>query len=86
MQDKKVLKIAIGKVFSNIREQTGKSLNLFCNEYDIPTTTLNEIERGIKSPNLYTMLKIIKAYGISSSEFFKLVEKELPKGFLEPEN
>lgn len=86
MQDKKVLKITIGKVLFSIRAKTGKSLNLFCHEYDIPTSTLNEIERGLKSPNLHTLMKIIKAYGISTSDFFAMVEKELPKGFLEPEN
>lgn len=83
--DETLLAKKIGSVLVELRESTGKSNNLFCNEYDLPTSTVNNYERGVKSPQVFHLMKIIKAHGITMSEFFEMVEKELPKDFLDPE-
>lgn len=85
-ENEKILAIAIGNVLKDIRTKTGKSLNLFGNEYDLPVSTLCELERGNYNAKVFSIYKITSAYGISTSDFFAMVEKELPKGFLEPEN
>lgn len=86
MQDnEKLLRVTIGKVLVRLRDKTGKSANLFCNEYDLPPTTMNYYERGLKRQFVFQLMKIVKAHGITMSEFFEMVEKELPKDFLKPE-
>ncbi len=86
MQDQeKILSNAVAKILKNIRFKTKKSLNLFCNEYEISTSTLNDLENGKRSVKLYSLYKILKAYQISIVDFFIELEKELPKNFLRPD-
>ncbi|MDD3237415.1 MAG: hypothetical protein PHV37_04890 [Candidatus Gastranaerophilales bacterium] len=84
--DEKILAKAIAKVMVDISNKSGKSLNLFCNEYSIPASTLSNIELAKKSGKIFSLYKILKAYGISPSKFFAAVEKELPSDFLSPED
>ncbi len=84
--DEKILTQAIAKTLIKLRKKTGKSLNLFCNEYSIPTSTLNGIERSIISPKVFSLYKILKAYNINAVDFFKMIEHELPKGFMDIED
>ena len=86
MQEKeKILSNAVAKILKNIRFKTKKSLNLFCNEYEISTSTLNDLENGKRSVKLYSLYKILKAYQIPIVDFFIELEKELPKNFLKPD-
>jgi len=85
MQEEKILSNAIGKLLKEMREKTGKSLNLFCNEFDIPASTLNDLENAKRSVKVFSLYKIIKAYNLSTSEFFEKLDKELPENFLSPE-
>lgn len=84
-EEEKILSNAVAKILKNIRFKTKKSLNLFCNEFDISTSTLNDLENGKRSVRLYSLYKILKAYDVSVIDFFKLLEKELPKNFLKPD-
>lgn len=84
-EEEKILSEAIGKVLSDIRKDTGKSLNLFCNEFGLSSSTYNDIERGVASPKVFSILKVLKAYNVTPQEFFTILEKELPTNFLEPE-
>ena len=45
MQEDKILAKTVADILKEIRTKTGKSLNLFCNEYSVPTTTLNNLEK-----------------------------------------
>lgn len=83
--DEKLLAKIIGKILVKLRKKTGKSNNLFCNEFELPTSTANSYENGKTSPQLYFLMKIVKAHGLTMAEFMSLVEKELPKDFLKPE-
>ena len=84
-ENEQILANAIAKALVKLREKTGKSLNLFCNEYSIPTATLNEMERAKVNTSVFSLYRVLKAYDLSSVEFFKLVEKELPENFMAPE-
>jgi len=86
MQDnyQKELAFAISKVLKRLRKQTGKSLTLFCYEYSIPTSSLNDIETcKSQNPKIHTIYLVLKALGISGPKFFEMVEKELPQYFME---
>lgn len=84
-EQEKILSIAVANILKSIRLKTGKSLNLFCNEYEISTSTLNDLENAKRSVKLFSLYKILKAYNISVIDFFKKLEKELPKNFLIPD-
>ncbi len=82
-ENEKLLSTAIGKVLKKLREKTGKSLTLFCYEYSIPTSSLNDIESGKPlNPKFTTITQVLRAYGLNYSEFFKMVEQELPADFM----
>lgn len=51
-------------------------------EYEISTSLLNSLERGIKDPQLTTVFKIAEALNIKASEFVKMIEEELPEGMM----
>lgn len=82
----KILAKAVAKILKDIRTKKGKSLNLFCNEYSIPTSTLNDIENSKTSIKLHSLYKILKAYQVDIIDFFNLLQKELPENFLNPED
>ena len=52
-----------------------------CAEYDIPSSVLSDLERGVKDPQLTTLFKLAGAFGLSISQFMKEMEKELPQNF-----
>ncbi len=83
--DEKILSNAIAKILKEIRLEKGKSLNLFCNEYSIPTTTLNDIENGKVNVRLFSLLKILAAYKVDFVSFFEKLKTEIPSDFLNPE-
>ena len=86
MQDEeKILAEIIAKLLKEIRNDTRKSLNLFCNEYSIPTTTLNDIENAKVSAKVFSIIKILTAYNVDIVEFFQKLKENLPKDFLKPE-
>lgn len=87
VENEKLLSKAIGLVLKRLRVKTGKSLTLFCYEYSIPTSSLNDIENGKPlNPKLTTVYQVLKSLNITFSEFFVLVEKELPDNFMDLED
>ena len=81
MQDikKKIIYSAIGKTVKRLRGT--KSQFMLGAEYDIPSSVLSDLERGVKDPQLTTLFKIAGAFDLSISEFMKELEKELPENF-----
>ena len=81
MQDnkKKIILMAIGKAIKRLRGD--KSQYMLGAEYDIPSSVLSDLERGVKDPQLTTIFKIANAFNIKVSDFIKEVEIELPKDF-----
>lgn len=78
-EKKKIIKEIVGKVLKRLRGN--KSPYLLACEYEISTSLLNNLERGLKDPQLTTVFKLSEALNIKTSEFIKMIEEELPKGF-----
>lgn len=76
---KKLICALAGKTLKQLRKD--KSLYLLAGEYEISTSLLNNLERGLKDPQLTTVFKISEALGIKASEFVKIIEEGLPKDF-----
>ena len=81
MQDikKKVICSSIAKTVKRLRGT--KSQFMLGAEYDIPSSVLSDLERGVKDPQLTTLFKLSGAFGLSISQFMKELEKELPQNF-----
>ena len=83
-ENKKSITKAAGKVLKELKGC--KSNYLLGAEYDISTSLLNHIERGIKDPQLTTVFKLAEALGVRPWEFVKKVEENLPENFTLIEN
>jgi|GluameStandDraft_1065615.scaffolds.fasta_scaffold01184_32 transcriptional regulator with XRE-family HTH domain len=76
---KKLIRTAAGKILKKLRGN--KSLYILSMEYEISTSLLNSLERGLKDPQLTTVFKLSEALGVQASDFVKMIEEELPEGF-----
>ncbi len=83
-ENKKIITAAAGKVLKELRGT--KSNYLLGAEYEISTSLLNHIERGIKDPQLTTIFKLSEALGVRPWEFVRKIEENLPEGFSLIEN
>ncbi len=77
--NKKIITKAAGEVLKELKK--GKSNYLLGAEYEISTSLLSNLERGLKDPQLTTIFKISQALGVSASEFVMKIEKKLPENF-----
>ncbi len=75
-----LLKI-IGKIVKEHRLKTKKGILLHSYEFDIPSSSLNLIERGIRDSQISTLWKIVNSFGITFGEFIDEVEQQLPQDF-----
>lgn len=76
---KKIICALAGKTLKDLRKE--KSLYQLSGEYEISTSLLNSLERGLKDPQLTTVFKLSEALNIKASEFVKIIEEGLPEGF-----
>ena len=81
MQDvkKKIIYTAVGNTVKRLRGK--KSQFMLGAEYDIPSSVLSNLERGMKDPQLTTLVKLASAFSLTISDFCAEIEKELPKNF-----
>lgn len=78
-EKKKLICTLAGQALKRLRRK--KSPYMLALEYEISTSLLNNLERGLKDPQLTTVFKVAEALGIKASEFVKIIEEGLPKGF-----
>lgn len=71
----------IGRVVKKHRLVTKKGILLHAYEFDIPSSSLNLIERGARDSQITTLWKISSSFGMTFGEFISEVEKQLPKDF-----
>ncbi|MDO5438400.1 MAG: helix-turn-helix transcriptional regulator, partial [bacterium] len=76
---KRIIYSSVGKAVKRLRGN--KSQFMLGAEYDIPSSVLSDLERGVKDPQLTTLFKLANAFNLSVSDFLKEVEKELPENF-----
>ena len=80
MQDKK--KIILNALSKTVKDLRGsRSQFLFASENDISTSIISTVERGLKDPQLTTLIKLAEAFGMSFSDFANEIEKNLPANF-----
>ncbi len=64
---KKLIKEAAGKILKRLKGD--KSLYIILSmEYEISTSLLNSLERGLKDPQLTTIFKVAEALGVQASD------------------
>jgi len=78
-EKKKLICALAGQALKKMRKK--KSLYALSGEYEISTSLLNSLERGLKDPQLTTIFKVSEALGVKASEFVKVIEENLPEGF-----
>jgi len=71
--DKKI----IGQRISSLRKINKLSQEQLADISKIHRTYISQIERGIKSPTLSILFRILKSINIKPSSFFKGIENEL---------
>ena len=79
----KILLDTISKVIKikRKRNKKNKSQRTLSYEYGLQKSFLSRIENAQNEPKLFNIWKISEALGLKPSEFFMLIEKELPKNF-----
>ncbi len=80
-QKKKILLKTIGNIVKEKRQKLNKGILLFSYEYDIPNSSLAQLEKGNRDVQITTLWKLAEALGMSFPNFIKEVESELPKNF-----
>ncbi len=76
---------SIGEVLREERKKKNLKFTIFCYENDIAKSTLNTIEKGETQTYFSNIAKVVKALDLSFEEFGKLLDKKLPKNFLDNE-
>ena len=75
---RQVLLNAIGEIIHEKRTNSGKGILLHSYEYDLSSSSLSLIEKGIRDPQITTLWKIVNSLDMSFSEFIELLIKKLP--------
>lgn len=82
MQEEKRQLILNALATTSKKLRGSKSQFMLGAEYDIPSSVISDLERGVKDPQLTTLMKLSTAFGLKISEFMQEVEKELPRNFI----
>lgn len=78
---KKLLLKTIGEIVKDKRQTLNKGILLLSYEYDIPNTSLAQLEKGNRDVQITTLWKLSEALGMTFPEFVKEIEQRLPKNF-----
>ncbi len=76
-----ILSKAIAKIIKKERKRLNKSQRTLADEYELQKSLISRLENCKSEPKLFNFWKLINALGYNPSEFFILLEKELPKNF-----
>ncbi len=78
---RQILLNAIGEIIHEKRMEAGKGILLHSYEYDISSSSLSLIEKGIRDPQITTLWKVVNSLDMSFPEFINLLCKKLPADF-----
>ena len=79
-KEKMILK-AFAKVLSDERSKINKSQRIFAFENDLHKSMISRFESCSSEPKLFSIWKLANALGLKPSQFFDLIENELPEDF-----
>lgn len=69
--------LAFGKLVAGLRQRIGLSQEELAERADIHRTYVSQIERGLKSPTIVTLLRLSNALETTPSNLMKQLESEL---------
>jgi transcriptional regulator with XRE-family HTH domain len=69
--------IAFGKLIADLRQSAQLSQEELADRAAIHRTYVSQLERGLKSPTLVTLLRLSKALGTTPSELVRQLETDL---------
>ena len=69
--------IAFGKLIADLRQSAQLSQEELADRAAIHRTYVSQLERGLKSPTLVTLLRLSKALGITPSKLVRQLETDL---------
>lgn len=82
MQEKKtIISQTIGKIVKEYRQKQHKSISLISDEIGMTKSMWADLEKGIKDPQLTTVIRIAEALNVKSSEIIIKLENELGETF-----
>lgn len=82
MQEKKtIISQTIGKIVKEYRQKQHKSISLISDEIGMTKSMWADLEKGIKDPQLSTVIRIAEALNVKSSEIIIKLENELGENF-----
>lgn len=79
VDNKKLILKVLAEQVRNLRGE--KSQFILSSEYEISSSIISTIERGLKDPQLTTIFKLSEALGIKASKLITLIEDNLPNNF-----
>ncbi|TFV29400.1 XRE family transcriptional regulator [Bradyrhizobium frederickii] len=69
--------LAFGKLIAGLRQSVGLSQEELAERANIHRTYVSQIERGLKSPTLVTLLRLSSALETTPSKLMRQLESEL---------
>jgi len=78
---KKILLDTIGEFVKNRRKELNKGILLLSYEYDIPNTSLAQLEKGKRDVQITTLWKLSEALGMKFPDFISEICAKLPENF-----
>lgn len=78
---KTILLNAIGEIIHKKRIATNKGILLHSYEFDLSSSSLERLEKGLRDPQITTLWKIVNSLDMSFIEFIQHLNKKLPKDF-----
>ncbi len=84
-ENSKMLYKAVAVVISEQKDLKGIKYTELCYENEIPMSTYDDIINAKTKASFYNIAKVVKALDLSFEEFGKLLDKKLPKNFLDNE-
>jgi transcriptional regulator with XRE-family HTH domain len=69
--------IAFGKLIADLRQSAQLSQEELADRAAIHRTYVSQLERGLKSPTLVTLLRLSKALGTTPSKLMRQLETDL---------
>jgi transcriptional regulator with XRE-family HTH domain len=69
--------VAFGKLIAGLRQSAQLSQEELANRAAVHRTYVSQLERGLKSPTLVTLLRLSKALGTTPSRLMRQLEADL---------
>jgi len=80
-KNKSIYKNALGEIVKKYRLEKNKSISLISAEIGMTKSMWADLEKGIKDPQLSTLIRIAEGMNITASQIIEELEQKLGKNF-----